>query len=72
MYPPQSQPQKPRKTFGALLAAAARVGMAGAEGVARRNAPAGGGGERDTGGCTPCAAMARKNAAIASRKAAGG
>ncbi len=69
---PQFQPA-PRKTLGMLLVSAARIGMAGAEGAARRSAPAGGGGgeERDS-GCTPCAAMARKNAAIASRKAIAG
>lgn len=72
VYPnqPTNQPP-PRKTLGALLVSAARIGMAGAEGAARRGVPAGGGG-RATGGCTPCAAMARKNAAVAARKAAGG
>lgn len=52
---------------------AAKAAMAGADGYARRNPGApgkpGAKPEKKGGGCTPCAAMARKQAAIARRQA---
>lgn len=64
-------PPNQSSNLGVLIAGLARVGIAGAQGIARRSpaAPSGKGGKSSKGGgCTPCAAMARKQAAIAARK----
>jgi hypothetical protein len=62
------QATTPRKSsFGALLMGAAKIGNALGESIARKQ---GGGGPRQPGEptCTPCAAQARKEAAVARRK----
>lgn len=61
------QATTPRKSsFGALLLGAAKIGNALGESIARKQ----GGGPRQPGEptCTPCAAQARKEAAVARRK----
>lgn len=63
------QATTPRKSssFGALLMGAAKIGNALGESIARKQ---GSGGPRQPGEptCTPCAAQARKEAAVARRK----
>jgi hypothetical protein len=51
---------RPRGLFAHLLQTAARVGQAGAQGLAYKQG--GAQGEQEP-GCTPCAAMARRDAA---------
>lgn len=60
--------QSKGKGFAALLIGVGRIGTAAAQSAARRQ---GGGVQRGAdgeSGCTPCAAMARKEAAIARTK----